>query len=672
MKHLISKGALLLFACAFQTSLFAQMQYYKATTFGSRFNDINDNGLAISTGGYFDFPTLTWTDIEPEAIETVSLNNNGDVAGSMWYDEELFIFQPAYKKNGVWNPIGWFPESNPQESSYSIFSISPNGVWVTGQMSIGCCDFGTFKYNTETNVLTPIFNEDYVAVAGYVVTNDGTIGGWADDEFGGTGGTRRIPVYITPELEIIPVGDELPELSVNAVNDINASFTMVGDFDSQPFIFDGNTNNFTTFEIPFSYFSATFTSISNEGVAVGYAQRLGEFGNPERDAIIYHPDLGSQPVFIKDILLLNGIDINAPSGRMGTAIAISNNGEYIAGWEDTSPFFASGWIVYLDDLLFADPVCAINCPDNIDLIAPEGETSAVVEYEVSFNCGDGAPEVVNLVLVSGPASGSAFPFGTTAVTYNLVDGEGNLINFCTFYVTVSDEYCSPSIQFLVEPISKVVVADINNSSTVDPSAPGHEFFLDVVGNMDTGQSYPISLEGYTGGEYINFFTVFIDFNQDGEFNTTTEMFEIGSIENSTGLDGQAATGTITIPEDAALGVTRMRIIKSADVSPVDPCWSYFFGQIEDYTVVIDLFNSTTSAEQISMSVYPNPVNDILRINSEVEIETVTIFNISGQAVMQQTLRNSQAVIDLSSFSSGIYSMVATSKDASRTFKVVKL
>jgi hypothetical protein len=50
--------------------------------------------------------------------------------------------------------------------------------------------------------------------------------------------------------------------------------------------------------------------------------------------------------------LINGLDINAPNDRMGTAIAISPNGEYVAGWDDQSPFAANGWVVYFDELLF--------------------------------------------------------------------------------------------------------------------------------------------------------------------------------------------------------------------------------------------------------------------------------------------------------------------------------
>jgi hypothetical protein len=662
---------LLIAVCALPLASFAQMDYYLASSFGSRFNDINDNGTAVSGGAYFDFATEVWTPMEPEATEMVSINNNGDVAGSMFLNEELFILQPAYQRNGVWTPIGWFPASNPQESSFSTFSISPNGTWVTGQMSIGCCDFGTFKYNTETGVLTEIFSPDYLTVAGYVITNDGTIGGWADDE-GIGGGTRRIPVYITPDLEIIQVSPTLPEFSTNAVNDINASSVMVGDFDNQPFIYDRTTDEFTTFDIPFGYVAATFTSISNNGVAVGYAQKFGEFGTLLRDAIIYHPTLGSQPRFLRDVLLINGLDVNAPNDRMGTAIAISPNGEYVAGWDDQAPFSANGWVVYFDGLLFELPACSMECPADIAVIAPQGETSAVVSYEVPFACTPEAPPGVELVLVEGLASGSTFPFGTTQIVHHLVDGEGNLVNLCSFNVTVSDEFCAPQIQFFVEPITRMVVAGVDHVSTVDATAPAHEFFLDVEVPMNAAASYPISLEGYTGGEYVNFFTAFVDFDQDGVFNNAEEMFEIGSIENSTGLDGQAASGTISVPVDALTGVTRMRIIKTDGASPVDPCFSYFFGQVEDYTVIINEIGTGVSAtEEPSIAIYPNPADDVLRIQSSEAIELVTLFNAQGQEVAQQSLRDRAGVIDISALSSGVYTLRATTRDSSFVFNVVK-
>jgi len=160
-----------------------------------------------------------------------------------------------------------------------------------------------------------------------------------------------------------------------------------------------------------------------------------------------------------------------------------------------------------------------------------------------------------------------------------------------------EPYCSPTGLSFVESISRVIFADIDQSSipTIEESqAPLHEDFTSVVGHVQPGQTYPIALEGHTGGPYISSFTVFIDWNQDGSFNNTDERFEIGTIEDSEGTDGQQATGEILVPTDALLGNTRMRIVKRDGgyqppvIYATNACniGSFSFGQVEDYTLNI--------------------------------------------------------------------------------------
>ena len=147
--------------------------------------------------------------------------------------------------------------------------------------------------------------------------------------------------------------------------------------------------------------------------------------------------------------------------------------------------------------------------------------------------------------------------------------------------------CHYNILINVEPITKVNVADINNTSdaTVNGS-PALEDFTSIEGHMTPGESYEIALEGNTDGNFVDYFTVFVDWNQNGNWTDAGEMYEIGSISNSTGLDGQQATGTITVPADALEGSAVMRVVKNYDVSPTNPCMAYFYGQAEDYTIIV--------------------------------------------------------------------------------------
>ncbi|MFA7688076.1 MAG: GEVED domain-containing protein [Moheibacter sp.] len=147
--------------------------------------------------------------------------------------------------------------------------------------------------------------------------------------------------------------------------------------------------------------------------------------------------------------------------------------------------------------------------------------------------------------------------------------------------------CNYAVTFDIEPITRVVVADIDNPSDAAVNgSPALEDFTAIEGHMTQGESYDVAFEGNTAGNFVNFFTVFVDWNQDGDWIDDGEMYEIGSIANSTGTDGQQATGNISVPADALDGTTVMRVIKNYNVSPTNPCGSYSFGQAEDYTIIV--------------------------------------------------------------------------------------
>ncbi len=60
-------------------------------------------------------------------------------------------------------------------------------------------------------------------------------------------------------------------------------------------------------------------------------------------------------------------------------------------------------------------------------------TTGSLPYIIEFDC-----TATTMNLISGYASGSTFPVGTTTVTYNATDGAGNTSSNCSFTVTVND------------------------------------------------------------------------------------------------------------------------------------------------------------------------------------------------------------------------------------------
>lgn len=325
----------------------AQVELKVQTQLETRFNDVNDSGFGVTVYDYYDFETNQLTPIEPEVFMVSSTNNDENVAGTMFYDEPNFILQAAYRKDGVWNPIGFTPEQDPNNyDENTVYGISENSKYITGQSNIDF-DYGAFLYDTESEELIITFDPEGEASSSYNVNDNGIMVGWVDRP--NSGGTLRVPAYRTldGEYHLIPEG-QLPTLSGdNTIQHINNNNVMVGDFDLKPFIYDMNTDTFTSYDIPAGADHAAFAMISENGIAVGYADTDFQV----RDAIIYHPSLGDQPRYLKDVLAENGIAVNTDDGLLGTAIAISPNGKYIAGWLNGPPQYAEGWMVYLDDLI---------------------------------------------------------------------------------------------------------------------------------------------------------------------------------------------------------------------------------------------------------------------------------------------------------------------------------
>ncbi len=149
-------------------------------------------------------------------------------------------------------------------------------------------------------------------------------------------------------------------------------------------------------------------------------------------------------------------------------------------------------------------------------------------------------------------------------------------------------YCTPPTISSVEPITSVVYAGISNTSSATIGGPSYEDFTAIVGNVEAGGSQNIELQGNTDGSFTNYFTVFIDWNQNGTLDDAGEVYQVGSIFGSTGTDGQMVTGAIAAPGSALAGSTRMRIIKNYNSSFTNPCGAPTYGQIEDYTVNVTI------------------------------------------------------------------------------------
>ncbi len=174
------------------------------------------------------------------------------------------------------------------------------------------------------------------------------------------------------------------------------------------------------------------------------------------------------------------------------------------------------------------------------------------------------------------------------------------------YTNSNAQYCTPSYGFggCDEFISNVTVGSINYGSGCSTSQ--YEDFTSTFTDVFAGLNYPITVivgpPFYTGDQV----GVFIDWNQNG---ILTDAGESNILSNN---GGGSFSGTVNVPSGATLGITRMRVMMSYNVTP-EPCNANasFYGETEDYSVnvqpgptcpfstALNVTNSTTTSADLN-------------------------------------------------------------------------
>ncbi|MDX1278279.1 T9SS type A sorting domain-containing protein [Oceanihabitans sediminis] len=260
------------------------------------------------------------------------------------------------------------------------------------------------------------------------------------------------------------------------------------------------------------------------------------------------------------------------------------------------------------------------------------------------------------------------------VTCN-VSEESAYSEIATF--TSSINYCT-SAGSSVEPITRVIFAGIDNSSPTTTAGSGYEDFTSIVGEVEVDNTYSFTAEGNTSGPYTNYFTVWIDWNQNGTFETE-EMYEIGSINNSSGEDGQQATSDIVVPSTALEGDTRMRVVKNYNTSRDNPCGSFSYGEVEDYTINVAASMSVDDNSLLSnIRLYPNPTNNgIFSIKAPKlhgESVLITVNDMLGREVYaaEKVFLGANLQVNLGqNLMNGVYIVSLKTKGELQSFRVVK-
>ncbi len=232
----------------------------------------------------------------------------------------------------------------------------------------------------------------------------------------------------------------------------------------------------------------------------------------------------------------------------------------------------------------------------------------------------------------------------------------------TFSTSAPVNYCTSSGNNGTEEwINRFVLNTIDNNSGMNG---GYANFTSMSTSLTTGSNYGFTIyPSWAGTVYNEAYNIWIDYNQDGDFNDSGEaVYSISKNKNN------SITGSIAIPSSALLGSTRMRVTLKYN-SNASSCETFSYGEVEDYTINISnssgarksgatsaINTPTVVVDNTDSELYPNPANDVLVVMVEARDGAhLQLLNISGKIMIDRNYTNSEEVrIDVSAFEKGIY------------------
>jgi bacillolysin len=257
--------------------------------------------------------------------------------------------------------------------------------------------------------------------------------------------------------------------------------------------------------------------------------------------------------------------------------------------------------------------------------------------------------------VTGLTANKAYTFSVKAKdAAGNISGTSNEINVTTLNNTLA--YCTSKGNSVAdEYIDYVSIGGINNT-TADNAGYGN--FISLVGNLPYGSNTILFSAGFSGTAYTEYWKIWIDYNQNGTFETSEEIVT-GSSSSSATL-----TSTFTVPNSALAGTTRMRVSMKYNAAQT-ACESFSYGEVEDYTVNIGgaaITSIATAKTGINLGneksisdvlIYPNPASTVLNVKmTDSRKGTYRLINFLGQQVDIGKL--SENGINVNALETGIY------------------
>ena len=155
--------------------------------------------------------------------------------------------------------------------------------------------------------------------------------------------------------------------------------------------------------------------------------------------------------------------------------------------------------------------------------------------------------------------------------------------------TSSAGYCTsvPIDDGYDDGITNVSFNTINNTTSTNAGTEYTDFNSSgATTTILTDSTYDLNVSVNTDGNYTYYQRVWIDWNQDEDFDDPGESYNLGTVDDATNGVSSLCPISVTVPANAIAGSTRMRVSSKWNNYPT-PCENSFDGEVEDYTITVN-------------------------------------------------------------------------------------
>jgi hypothetical protein len=340
-------------------------------------------------------------------------------------------------------------------------------------------------------------------------------------------------------------------------------------------------------------------------------------------------------------------------------------------------------------------------PGNVTLTAPtDGNVDESITPTLAWDADDNSASyeievaldnTFTTIVNSGSSSSSSYvPSGLNQTTtyYWRVRGKspcgtGSFSSVFSF-TTLSCTACASVGNTTYDTSTTLVKFNtIDNATTKRDATGSRQGYFDYTAistAVKRGETHEITIHVNTDDgaqQYTVHSFVWIDWNQDCNFDEANEAYDMGSATSTDDGPTDLSPLSITIPPGANLGSTVMRVSSKYNIDPI-PCDTNFDGEVEDYTIIVE--EATASIEDFAFSgfnIYPNPSKGEFNLNFEVvntEKVSIQLFDIRGRLIGEKNFFDTNAKfseqINFDKTSAGLYLVKITNGNKQTTRKLI--